>query len=982
MGEPMGLRRLGSLLARGAFAGKQTEKPRASSRSRFRTPHVERLEERNLLTDLRAFYGAEGFGSQATGGRGGDVYVVTNLNASGAGSLRAGIEGARSSPRTIVFAVGGVIDLNGDRIRDTQGNLTIAGQTAPGGIAIHNGRLEFSNANNIVVRHVSVRWGRTGTDNEKDTIPISNVQNAIFDHISSSWGSDETLSLTNDVTNVTVQNSIIAEGIKSGHQYGSLINSTTTGGGRITLYGNLYTNLLGRMPRAASQNGQQFLLEMVNNVFYNWGTGGDWGTQTTATSNEYVNLNMVNNYHIAGPNSYGFLGLGNYHTTILHGGDGVDNVYLSGNKIDSNRNGSLDGGNAGFSNTQGSITQISTEFWVPTWAEIVNLRTADQALQRVIADVGSHPWSRDSVDSRLINELQSYGTQGSIKTSVPGWPSIPTQAAGVDTDKDGMPDSWETWYGTNPNVKNHNAVNNAIGYTDLEQYLQWIIDPSSIQPINLPPVAVVNGPYSVTEGQSVTFSAAGSYDPSPGQTITYAWDINGDGFFTDATGVNPTLSWAQLESLGIWDGPSARSVRVRVTDNLGASTTSAATTLSVVNAAPTAWLGGPNFGVRGQPFNYFLYAADPAGADQVTNFTFDIDWNGDGIVDQSVVGPNATAVSHVYAESGAYTIKLTATDKDGGTSAVYSWAVNVVKWTVTPDGSNPSLSNLVIGGATGNNFYSLWGIGPTSVGVVDSTGDLGIFRADGVTGKIIVFMQGGDDTLTIEAGMAGFDVDAHLGNGFNQFAALGGGNAAYTIHGGADIDQVFIVGQGSIATTFHGGEGDDLYLDVSGHPTNSATVLGQGGNDGAAGGGGPDSFNGGSGNDLLVGFGGNDTLLGGDGDDFLVGGDGADSLDGGSNQDLLVAGSLVFLPEATDGYVPIWDEWRSGAAFATRVSNVSGTSGGSNDPYFIIPGDTALNDGVVDSLLGGANEDWLVYDFALDLAPDFAPAMDVRTSLA
>jgi pectate lyase len=158
-----------------------------------------------------AFPGAEGFGANATGGRGGSVYVVTNLNDTGAGSLRDAV----SKPdRIIVFSVGGLITIKERMI--VSKHISILGQTAPGdGITVYGNGWSFSNADDAVVRYIRIRMGKSGASG-KDGITIAEGSNMIFDHVSVTWGRDETFSISgSDVGNITIQNSIIGQGLQT-----------------------------------------------------------------------------------------------------------------------------------------------------------------------------------------------------------------------------------------------------------------------------------------------------------------------------------------------------------------------------------------------------------------------------------------------------------------------------------------------------------------------------------------------------------------------------------------------------------------------------------------------------------------------------------------------------------------------------------------------------------------------------------------------
>lgn len=204
-----------------------------------------------------AFPGAQGFGRHAVGGRYGSVYKVTNLNDSGAGSLRDAV----SQPnRIVVFDVAGVIRLNSRMVFAK--NLYVAGQTAPGeGVIVYGDGVSFSGATNTIVRYMRFRMGKQGTSGA-DAAGIANGTNMIFDHVSVAWGQDETFSISpdgkGDLGNITIQNSLIGQGLLS-HSAGGLVQADS-----ITLYRNVYVDNSTRNAKIKGRN------QYVNNLVYNW----------------------------------------------------------------------------------------------------------------------------------------------------------------------------------------------------------------------------------------------------------------------------------------------------------------------------------------------------------------------------------------------------------------------------------------------------------------------------------------------------------------------------------------------------------------------------------------------------------------------------------------------------------------------------------------------------------------------------------------
>lgn len=435
------------------------------------------------------------------------------------------------------------------------------------------------------------------------------------------------------------------------------------------------------------------------------------------------------------------------------------------------------------------------------------------------------------------------------------------------------------------------------------------------------PIAAAGGPYSVVEGQSLVLSAAGSRDPNAGDMLTYGWDLNGDGNFGDAAGVNPTVSWSTLIALGVDNGPASRPVTVKVWDGYGGSSTATAT-LTITNAAPSTALTGPTDAVRGQPLVYSLLASDPSAADQAVGFTFQIDWNGDGTVDENVSGPSGTQVMHVFAQSGNYSVRVTARDKDGASGPAWTLPVTVRDWALQADPLDATKTNLVWGGTSGvdafaftsgfvliqalnNQFYANWLLTP-----------VGNFN-----GKLVVYGQGGADLLLADIVGAPMLLD------------------------GGDGDDILVGGRGS--DTLLGGNGNDLLI----------------------------------GGTLSVD--GADSILGGEGNDILIGGLGADTLRGGGGSDLLMTGSTRFTPDLASALYGIQSEWTSGRPIQQRINNILGvgTAERNNGQSFLIRGVTALNDDAVDAVFGDAGEDWGLLDYGRDIAGDILPPADLAINL-
>ncbi|PBK96980.1 pectin lyase-like protein [Armillaria gallica] len=398
---------------------------------------------------IPAFPGAEGFGAQATGGRGGNVYVVTSLNDSGEGSLRDAVS---KSNRIVVFAVGGLITID-DRIV-VSSHVTIAGQTAPGeGITVYGNGISYSSASNTITRYIRFRMGTSG-DSGKDAITIANGENMVFDHVSVSWGRDETFSINGDVTNVTISDSIIAQGLET-HSCGGLIQ--TDGG--VSILRSLYIDNQTRNPKVKGVN------DFVNNVVYNWGGGGGYIAGDSA-GQSYANI--IGNVFISGPS-----------TTIHPFTRGNENfhAYVSDNYYDPDQDGTSNGWV--LSPTTDNYSDIDFQTSRYDYPTVVTLLSSSQVLASVRASVGASK-VRDRVDTYLIEtELGSLGTQGALISNPTASPingpgPIDGGIALTDSDGDGIPDVYESALGTNPNVAD-SATIASNGYANIENYFNSLV---------------------------------------------------------------------------------------------------------------------------------------------------------------------------------------------------------------------------------------------------------------------------------------------------------------------------------------------------------------------------------------------------------------------------------------------------------------------------------------------------------------------------
>ncbi len=458
-----------------------------------------------------AFPGAEGFGMNTVGGRGGEVYHVTNLKDDGSeGSLRH--ELSKPGPRTIVFDVSGTIMLSAPLL--VPDSTTIAGQTAPGdGICIGGYPVKLGNEN--IVRYMRFRLGSdnvTASHSDNfDALGAMSSNNIIVDHCSVSWSIDECCSILGN-HNSTLQWSIVSQSlVNAGHSKGNHGYGGNWGGSGASFHHNLLAHHTSRTPRLGPRHTTQLdeRMDMRNNVIYNFGGNGCYG-------GEGMTVNIVNNYYKPGPGSHkdyrgkriAAIGIRTKkycddqprYLPALHK---WGHLFVEGNVNSAHPDVTADNW------TNGIYNQIDTTAKATdgTWNDSIRLslrlnrpmpypatttHTADMAYQKVLGYAGAS-LHRDIIDSIMVDDTRrgkatftSEGlSPGFINTPYdclptlngqPVYPILRSGEAPLDTDRDGMPDAWEMAKGLNPENPADRNIIGENGYTMLEIYLAELVD--------------------------------------------------------------------------------------------------------------------------------------------------------------------------------------------------------------------------------------------------------------------------------------------------------------------------------------------------------------------------------------------------------------------------------------------------------------------------------------------------------------------------
>jgi len=456
---------------------------------------------------LLAFPGAEGAGAHSFGGRGGNVFVVTNLNDDGPGSFRWACE--QGGPRIVVFNVAGIVQLKSP-VSIRAPYVTIAGQTAPGdGVCIAGETVEV-NTHDVVIRYMRFRRGATDVTRRDDALGGSGVGNIIFDHISASWGLDENVSMYRHMydpgdgtqpqklptVNITIQNCISSEALDTyNHAFGS-----TIGGHNSTFMRNLWSSNISRSPSIGMDGDFGF----VNNVVFNWwnrsADGGDHKSE----------FNFINNYFKPGPVTPLDQPIGHRILKPEANRDKTDSnhfgkVYVHGNIMEGNERVTKDNWDGGVQIREMPDAGIYTKdirVDKPFPIAKLTILSAKDAYNYVLENAGATLPKRDAVDTRIVEQVKTgkiqYTENGKMgigaayshlrlpdETYRKGIITHPSQVGGYpeykgtpykDSDNDGMPDSWEIAHKLDP----HNAADattdrDGDGYTNIEEFLNSVV---------------------------------------------------------------------------------------------------------------------------------------------------------------------------------------------------------------------------------------------------------------------------------------------------------------------------------------------------------------------------------------------------------------------------------------------------------------------------------------------------------------------------
>lgn len=505
-----------------------------------------------VFSQQLAFPGAEGFGRYATGGRmqdaatGSKVYYVTSLEDCSdsdlkEGTLRWALRTGDDTPRTILFKVGGTICLT-SVLKFDHPNVSILGQSAPGGGICISGAKMYVCKKNVIIRYLRFRAGDEATKSYP-SLDVENAGNLILDHCSFSWSMEENITMyDNDST--TLQWSILSEPLNySKNIKGERCYAAQWGGEHSSYHHNLMANAFKRIPqingvRSDATWGHDFHVdqEMINNVVFNGGgseSAYNGALNAPNVSDAYCRLNMINNYYKPGPITYAKeTGAKNhYYVTIYNNttaGKPKSQWYVEGNVYEKNE----------YVNPGCDFTSVNSDNWLnvntntggikfkytipsgdvvsdyrltsPSISSGIVMTSAEQAYEDVLRSAGARFPSLDEVDARILAEAageQQPQFTGAYRPTYTGmidsqedlkpadadetwsaWPDLSAfkdEQIPEDTDGDGMPDEYEDLNGFDKNDATDGSAIALNGYSNLENYLNGLLETPLLAPSNL-----------------------------------------------------------------------------------------------------------------------------------------------------------------------------------------------------------------------------------------------------------------------------------------------------------------------------------------------------------------------------------------------------------------------------------------------------------------------------------------------------------------
>ncbi len=440
---------------------------------------------------LPAFPGAEGYGKYTTGGRGGKVIYVTNLNDdNNPGSLRYALN--QSGPRIILFKVSGTILLKSE-LKISKGDVTIAGQTAPGdGITLRDYPV-YVEADNLIIRFMRFRMGDKQAQ-EDDALGGRFHKNIIIDHCSASWSTDECVSFYAN-ENFTLQWTIISESLRNSvHEKGAHGYGGIWGGKYASFHHNLLAHHDSRNPRLGEPANDVYaltdLVDLRNNIIYNWQGNSCYG-------GEGMNVNIVNCYYKPGPATTKVERIVAIDKNKVEGSPiyGIwGKFFIDGNVMTGSQRATNDNWTYGvynqFHSSNGTVTQAERDAMrlaAPHNPGEITTHTAEKAYEKIL-EFGGASLKRDAVDVRILHDLSTgtatymNGGNGSVngiidtQDAVGGWPVLESLNAPADSDEDGMPDEWESANNLNPYDGGDAQLKSVDGlYPNIEVYINSLV---------------------------------------------------------------------------------------------------------------------------------------------------------------------------------------------------------------------------------------------------------------------------------------------------------------------------------------------------------------------------------------------------------------------------------------------------------------------------------------------------------------------------